>query len=205
MCLGNSEETSEGRRGREAGRRERPSPPGFSLLLAFSTVGSLSSGGLRVPRGCKPGCQEACKLPQLAWQIMGMVSICLYRVMAHSVHPIIKGDTFFGHFLGGCSSSTWKFPGQGSDLSCSCAPTPQIATPDLCHVCDLHRSSWQHWIFHPLSEARDRTCALMDTSQVGNPLRHIGNSSKGIPEPPEGEELHREMRHRSREKGTETG
>ena len=86
--------------GREAGRRERPSPPGFSLLLAFSTVGSLSSGGLRVPRGCKPGCQEACKLPQLAWQIMGMVSICLYRVMAHSVHPIIKGDTFFGIFWG---------------------------------------------------------------------------------------------------------
>ena len=26
---------------------------------------------------------------------------------------------------------------------------------DLSHVCDLHHSSWQHWILNPLSEARD--------------------------------------------------
>ena len=29
------------------------------------------------------------------------------------------------------------------------------ATQDLSHICDLHNSSWQHWIFNPLSEARD--------------------------------------------------
>ena len=29
------------------------------------------------------------------------------------------------------------------------------ATPDPSHVCDLHHSSWQHWILDLLSEARD--------------------------------------------------
>ena len=38
------------------------------------------------------------------------------------------------------------------------------ATPDLSCVCDLHHSPKQHWILNPLSEARDQTCVLMDTS-----------------------------------------
>ena len=40
------------------------------------------------------------------------------------------------------------------------------AMQDLSHVCDLHHSSRQHWILKPLNEARNRTCILMDTSQV---------------------------------------
>ena len=40
------------------------------------------------------------------------------------------------------------------------------ATWDLSCVCDLHHSSWQRRILNPLSEARDRTCILMDDSQV---------------------------------------
>ena len=47
-------------------------------------------------------------------------------------------------------------------LACSTA----IATQDLNHVCDLHHSSWQCWILSPLSEARDWTHILMETSQV---------------------------------------
>ena len=35
---------------------------------------------------------------------------------------------------------------------------------DLSHICDLHHSLWQHWILNLLSEARDHTCILMDTS-----------------------------------------
>ena len=31
---------------------------------------------------------------------------------------------------------------------------------------DLHHSSRQQWILNPLSEARDSTCILMDTSWV---------------------------------------
>ena len=38
------------------------------------------------------------------------------------------------------------------------------ATPDLSHVCDLHHGSWQGQILNPLSEARDQTHVLMDTS-----------------------------------------
>ena len=36
----------------------------------------------------------------------------------------------------------------------------------------LHHSSQQCWIRNPLSEARDQTCILQDTSQVFNPLSH---------------------------------
>ena len=36
-------------------------------------------------------------------------------------------------------------------------PTPQL---------------WQQWILNPLSEARDWTCILLDTSWVCNPLSH---------------------------------
>jgi len=40
------------------------------------------------------------------------------------------------------------------------------ASRDLSRICDLHHSSWQCWILNPLSEARDRTCILTDTSRV---------------------------------------
>ena len=45
-------------------------------------------------------------------------------------------------------------------------PATATATPDPSHVCDPHHSSWQHSIFNPLIEARDRTCVLMDASQI---------------------------------------
>ena len=38
---------------------------------------------------------------------------------------------------------------------------------DLSHVCDLHYSSRQRWILHPLSEPRDQIRILMVPSQVG--------------------------------------
>ena len=41
-----------------------------------------------------------------------------------------------------------------------------IATQDPSRVCDLHHSSQQHQILDPLSEARDQTHVLMDTSRV---------------------------------------
>ena len=40
------------------------------------------------------------------------------------------------------------------------------AISDPSHICDLHHSSWQHGILNPLSEERDRTCDLMDASQI---------------------------------------
>ena len=41
-----------------------------------------------------------------------------------------------------------------------------ILMQDPSHICDLHISSRQHQIPDPLSEARDQTLILMDTSQV---------------------------------------
>ena len=46
------------------------------------------------------------------------------------------------------------------------AYTTATVMPDPSHVCNLHHSSWQRQILNPLSEARDRTLVLMDTSQV---------------------------------------
>ena len=43
------------------------------------------------------------------------------------------------------------------------------ATWDLNRVCDLHHSSWQWRIINPLSEARDQTRVLVDTSWVLTP------------------------------------
>ena len=44
--------------------------------------------------------------------------------------------------------------------------TTAIATHDLSSICDLHHSSQQYWIPNPLSETKDPTCVLMDTSWI---------------------------------------
>ena len=40
------------------------------------------------------------------------------------------------------------------------------AVPDPSCICNLHHSSWQCQILNPLNKARDRTCFLMDMSQI---------------------------------------
>ena len=50
------------------------------------------------------------------------------------------------------------------------------ARQDLSRICNLYHSSQQRQIFNPLSEARHRTCVLMDASRVSQPLSHDGNS-----------------------------
>ena len=47
-----------------------------------------------------------------------------------------------------------------------------MAMPDSNHVCNLQSSLQQHQIFNPLSEARDGTCILIDTSRVLNLLSY---------------------------------
>ena len=41
----------------------------------------------------------------------------------------------------------------------------------------FHDSSWQRWMLNPLSEARDQTCSLTDTSRVCNLQSHSWKSS----------------------------
>ena len=51
------------------------------------------------------------------------------------------------------------------------------ATWDPSTICDLHQSLCQRQILNPLSEARDQTCILMNTSPKAiNPLSHNRNS-----------------------------
>ena len=59
------------------------------------------------------------------------------------------------------------------------ADTTATASRDLSHVCNLHHSS-RRQILHPLSEARDRTCTLMDTSCVLKLLSNKRNSGMSI-------------------------
>ena len=44
------------------------------------------------------------------------------------------------------------------------------------HLPPTPHSSWQRQILNPLSETRDQTCILMDTSAVLNSLSHNANS-----------------------------
>ena len=46
------------------------------------------------------------------------------------------------------------------------AYTIATATLDLSRICNLHHSSWKRHILNSLSEARDRTGILMDTSWI---------------------------------------
>ena len=50
--------------------------------------------------------------------------------------------------------------------------TIAIATWDPSCICNLHHNAQQCQILNPLSEARDWTCILLDTSWVHNLLRH---------------------------------
>ena len=73
----------------------------------------------------------------------------------------------FWHFLGG-SRGIWRFPGWGSNWSCShsLAYATAAATRDLSRVCNLHHSSRQSQILSPLSKARDRTWNLTVPSRI---------------------------------------
>ena len=66
--------------------------------------------------------------------------------------------------------------GVESDLQLP-AYTTATTTWDPSHVCDTHHGSQQRPILNPLSEARDGTQMLMDTSAVLNLLNHNGNSA----------------------------
>ena len=70
--------------------------------------------------------------------------------------------------------------GMESELQLLAYTTTATATPDLSCICKLCHSLQQCWIPNPLSETRDQTCILMDTSWALNPLSHNGNSQNLI-------------------------
>ena len=77
---------------------------------------------------------------------------------------------FFFFAFQGCTCGIWRFPGWGQigavAASHSHSHSHSNVGSDPSRVCDLYHSSKQRWILNPLSEARDRTCVLMDASQI---------------------------------------
>ena len=56
------------------------------------------------------------------------------------------------------------------------AYTTATTTWDPSHICNLYHSLPQCPILNPLNKTKDRTCILVDTNWVLNPLSHNGNS-----------------------------
>ena len=70
-----------------------------------------------------------------------------------------------------------EVPGLGVELELQLlANTTTTATPDPSCVCNLHHSSLQLHILNQVSEAREWTCVLTDTSWFHNLLNHNGNA-----------------------------
>ena len=91
---------------------------------------------------------------------------CLAPGKTYYYHHYYYYYYYYYCFLG---PQTWhmEVPRLGVELELK-VPTyiTATATPDLSCVRDLYHSSLQHRIPNPLSEARDQTCILMDTSQI---------------------------------------
>ena len=105
----------------------------------------------------------------------------LFRLSKSSLQTTSKLSSFIVLFcfslLFRATSAHMEVPRLGveSELQLP-AYTTATSTPDQSCVCDFHHSSQQRWILNPLSEARDQTHTLMDTSWVCNPLSHNGNA-----------------------------
>ena len=128
--------------------------------------------GLLLP-GCRPGVHvyPPATFPStgrgtLASQPAG--STCLpHRPLESPLSEAVVQllSIFFSFVLLGPHPQHMKVPRLGVKLELQAYATA-TATPDPSRVCDLHSSSWQHWILNPLREARDPTRVLMGTRWV---------------------------------------
>ena len=101
---------------------------------------------------------------QILWcDMMGLFPACIILAFLQSFSSIYL---FFLFCFLGPHPRHVEVPRLGVELELQLlAYATATAVRDLSHVCDLHHSSWQHWILNPLSGARDRTHVLMDASQ----------------------------------------
>ena len=85
---------------------------------------------------------------------VSLTFLLILKIILHSKSP--SPSLSFVFFLG---LPPWhmEVPRLGVELELQpLVYTTATATPDPSHVCDLHPSSWQHWILNPLSEARGK-------------------------------------------------
>ena len=88
---------------------------------------------------------------------------------------------FFSFFFLGLYLQDMEVPRPGVELEPQLLATATAtAMWDPSRVCVLYHSSQQCWILNPPRKARDRTCILMDTSGVCQPLSHDGNTRSWI-------------------------
>ena len=106
-----------------------------------------------------------------------------YRMCGHILCICLSVYLFIFCFLG---LYPWHMEvprlGVGLELQLL-AYTTATTTWDPSHVCHLHHSSGQHWILNPLSESRDRTCILMDTSRIHFCCAKIGTPCGSLLKP----------------------
>ena len=74
-------------------------------------------------------------------------------------------SVFFFFFLFMATPAHMEVPGLGVESQLQLpAYTTAVATPDLSCICDLHHSLWQCQILNAMSEARDQTHSLTETT-----------------------------------------
>ena len=110
-----------------------------------------------------PSLKFSCTHPPL-WPITDLLSnLQIFFINSHSS----RTGFFFFFFLAFSTEPTAYGRSQARGGMRAAARATATATPGPSLVCDLHHSSLHCWILNPLSEARDQTSILMDTSRVG--------------------------------------
>lgn len=92
------------------------------------------------------------------------MALFLNQQIEHVWQLVSSSAFLFNYFFLGPHPWYMEIPGLG--VKSELAHATATATLDLSGLCDLHHRPWQCWILNPLSEARDGTCVLVDTSQI---------------------------------------
>ena len=85
-----------------------------------------------------------------------------YKISLCALSDYHDNQRYLFFFLGSHHIEVPRLGVEAGLLACS----PASAMQNLSLVCDLYHRSRQHQILNSLSEARDRTCILMDASQI---------------------------------------
>ena len=98
---------------------------------------------------------KTCQAENPGWGITQFVClfVCLYFC-------------FFFFFFRARPEACGDSQARGQIRAAAAGLYPARATQDPSCVSDLHHSSQQRWVLNPLSEARDRTHILVDTTRI---------------------------------------
>ena len=104
--------------------------------------------------------------------VLSMIKVYFW----YNILKLTSGTLFIYFLIRAVPAAYGSSQARGWIRATSAAHTTATVTWDLSHICDLCHRLWQCRILNPLSEARDRTCILTDTSQILNLLNHNRNS-----------------------------